>query len=435
MLMERLLQYVWKHKMFPLKRLFTTDGEEVEVIDPGLQNTDAGPDFFNAKVKLGSTLWAGNIEIHESSSDWYAHGHDKDPLYDSVVLHVTGRDNRPVFTSEGKRLPQLVLSVPEDVRRNYEELLQADAYPPCRRFIPNLDRLTVHSFLSRLASERLERKRSEVQQRLSRCNGDWEQTLFVTLARSFGFGLNSDAFEAWAGCVPLSAASHHRDSRTQIEAFFMGQAGFLSAENLPKSQQAEAEADPYFVNLRREHDFLARKFGLSPMQKGLWRWLRLRPQNFPYIRIAQLAELFCSRRCSLSVLLECKDADALRAVLRVGTTTYWETHSAFGHAGQRKTKTLSAASADSLIINAVVPVFSAYAVYRHDDRLNQRAVELLEALPPERNSIVSSWNSCGINAETAADSQALIQLKRCYCDKRDCLRCRFGYESLRTRSR
>jgi len=433
--MERLLHYVWKHKMFPLGDLFTTDGDEVEVVDPGLQNTDAGPDFFNAKVKIGGTLWVGNVEIHESSSDWYAHGHDKDPLYDSVVLHVTGRDDRPVITSAGKRLPQLVLAVPEEVSRNYSELLREDAHPPCCRIIPSLDRLTVHSFLSRLTAERLERKRSEVSQRLSRCHGDWEQTLFATLARGFGFGLNSDAFEAWAGCVPLSAAAHHRDNRFQIEALFMGQAGLLNVENLPKSQRAEAEADDYFLSLKREHAFLAHKFGLSQMPAGLWRWLRLRPQNFPYIRLAQLVELFCSRRCGLSLLLECKDVDALKAVFRIGTTTYWETHSAFGHACRQQTRTLSAASIDSLLINAVVPVFAAYAVYRQDESLNRRAAELLEALPAERNSIVSSWNDCGLTVKSASDSQALIQLKRCYCEKRDCLRCRFGYEALRKSNR
>lgn len=433
--MERLLHYVWKHKMFPLRRLLTTDGEEVEVVDPGLQNTDAGPDFFNAKVRLGGTMWVGNVEIHESSSDWYAHGHDKDPLYDSVVLHVTGRDDLPVLTSAGKRLPQLVLAVPEEVRLNYAELLREDAYPPCFRVIPTLDRLTVHSFLSRLTAERLERKRAEVSQRLARCHGDWEQTLFVTLARGFGFGLNSDAFEAWAGCVPLSAAAHHRDNRFQVEALFMGQAGLLDLANLPKSQRTGAESDGYFLSLKREYAFLVRKFGLAPMPAGLWRWLRLRPQNFPYIRIAQLVELFCSRRCGLSVLLESGGVDALRAVLRVGATDYWETHSAFGHECQRRTRTISADSADSLIINAVVPVFSAYALYRHDEGLNRRAAELLESIPAERNSVVRSWNDCGLTVKTAADSQALVQLKRRYCEKRDCLRCRFGYEVLKMGNR
>lgn len=429
--MEKLLHYVWKHKLFPLRQMTTTEGTAVEVIDPGLPNADAGPDFFNAKVKIGGTLWVGNVEIHTKSSDWYAHGHDTDSAYNNVILHITGLDDRPVLTAEGKQLPQVVISVPEEVRKNYAELLSTDHYPPCYRVIPGLPRLTVHSFLSRLTAERLERKRGEVMQRVARTGGDWEQALFVTLARSFGFGLNSDAFEAWAGCTPLSAAAHHRDNRLQVEALFMGQAGFLDAENLPRSQREAAVADEFFLSLGREYRFLATKFGLKPMPVGQWRWLRMRPQNFPYIRLSQLAELYCSRRCSLSALLDCADVEAARATLRVSTTPYWDTHSAFGHASVNRTKTLSAASVDSLIINAVVPVLSAYAVHRSDERLQQRAFDMLEALPTEHNSIVSTWAECGLTVATAADSQALIQLKRCYCDKRDCLRCRFGYEALK----
>lgn len=432
--MERLLHYVWKHKMFPIGTLLTTEGEEVEVIDPGLLNGDAGPDFFNAKVKINGTLWAGNIEIHDLASQWHTHGHDKDHAYDNVVLHVVGRADSQAVTAEGKRLPQMELAVPEKVSRNYAELLATDHYPPCFKTIPTLSHLTIHSFLSRLTAERLDRKRAEVMQRLSRCGGDWERTLFMTLARSFGFGLNGDAFEEWGRCVSLSAAAHHRDNRLQVEALFMGQAGLLDAENLPRSQQEGASADAYFLSLRREYAFLATKFNLRPMPAGQWRWLRMRPQNFPYIRISQMAELYHSRRCGFSALLECADADALRRLLRTGTTPYWEEHTAFGSPSKRRTKTISAASADSLVINAVVPVLSAYARHRGDERLNSRAMELLEALPAERNSVVGSWRECGLEVKTAADSQALIQLKRCYCDRKDCLKCRIGYETLRISS-
>lgn len=433
--MERLLHYVWKHKIFPLSQLFTTDGEEVEVVDPGLQNTDAGPDFFNAKLRVGTTVWVGNVEIHERSSDWYSHGHDKDTAYENVVLHVTGLADRDVFTSAGKRLPQLVLEVPEEVRQNYAELLSTDHYPPCYKVIPSLSQFTVHSFLSRLTAERLERKRGEVMQRLALCGGNWEQTLFMTLARSFGFGINGDAFEEWGRCVPLSAAAHHRDNLLQVEALFMGQAGFLDVQNLPASQREAASSDSFFLALGREYRFLTAKFGLKPMASGHWRFLRLRPQNFPYIRIAQMAELYSSRRCGLSLLLDCRDIDALRACLRTGTTPYWETHNAFGTVGQRRTKVMTDASVDSLIINAVVPVFAAYAVHRQDERLSVRAMELLEGLQAEKNSIVSMWRECGLTVKSAADSQALIQLKRCYCDRKDCLRCRIGYETLRIKNK
>lgn len=433
--MERLLHYVWKHKLFPLKQLTTTDGDTVEVIDPGLHNSDAGPDFFNAKVRIGATVWAGNIEIHERSSEWYTHGHHTDHAYDNVVLHVTGQADRDVLTAEGKRLPQLILAVPDEVVRNYSELLSTDTYPPCYKVIPTLPSLITHSFMSRLTAERLERKRAEVEQRVAACGGSWEQALFMTIARSFGFGLNSDAFESWARCTPLSCAAHHRDNVMQIEALFMGQAGFLDPQNLPHSQRTSAADDPYFCQLANEYRFLAHKFNLTQMPPGQWRWLRLRPQNFPYIRISQLAELYCSRRCGLSVLLECQSADALRDILHTNTTPYWETHNAFGSTCAKRSKSISAATADSLIINAVVPVFAAYATHRHDERLSVRAGQLLEQLPAEKNSIVNTWRDCGLTVSTAADSQALIQLKRCYCDRKDCLRCRIGYETLKLKQK
>ena len=432
--MENLLHYVWKHRLFPLRPLVTTDGETVDVLDPGLHNSNAGPDFFNAKLRVDGVVWAGNVEIHAKSSDWHTHGHDRDAAYDSVVMHVVGRDDGDAFTSSGKRLRQLVLEIPEHVTRNYDELLRSDRYPPCHGVIKTLPRLTLHSFMSRLAAERLDRKRAEVEQRVERCRGSWEQALFMTMARGFGFGVNGDAFEEWGRSVPLAAASHHRDNAMQVEALFMGQAGLLDVINLPESRREAASNDEWFVRLAAEYKYLSRKFGLEPMPNGMWRFMRMRPQNSPCIRIAQMAEMYRSGRCNMAALLDCRSVDDLRRLLRTGTTPYWETHYAFGSSPARRTKVLTEASADSLMINVVVPVFAAYARHRGDERLHARAVELLEALPPERNGVVSAWHDCGLTACTAADSQALIQLKRRYCERKDCLRCRFGFEMLRSGS-
>lgn len=425
--MEKLLHYAWKHKMFPLRPLVTTDGQAVEVIDPGLYNNDAGPDFFNAKVRIGGTLWVGNVEIHDKAAGWYAHGHDKDGRYDSVVLHVVGETGAATMTSSGREVPQMRLDVPVGVAENYRELLTEERYPPCYRVVPMLNRLTVHGWLSRLQTERLERKTADIMRRVERCGGDWEAALFVTMARNYGFGVNSDAFELWAHNVPLQSVAHHRDDLFQTEALFMGQAGLLEPESIPAHYREEAEKEGYFGRLRAEYRFLANKFGLKPMDAGQWRFMRLRPQNFPHIRISQLASLYHSRRSDLSRLVECTGVEQMRGMLRTEVTPYWETHYTFGSTSCKSRKGISPSSLDLLIINTAVPMLFAYGRHRHDNRLCDRAFDLLSQLRPENNHIVRSWKQCGLEAENAGDTQALIQLKNEYCDKKDCLRCRIGY--------
>ena len=248
--MEALLQYVWKHKMFPLKPLETTDGLAVEVIDTGLQTSDAGPDFFNAKVKVGGTVWIGNVEVHERASLWRTHGHDRDRRYDNVVLHIVGEADAEAYTSEGRRVAQVRLDVPPQVAEGYAALLHEDRYPPCRAVIPLLDRLTVHGWLSRLVAERMERKTADIVARVERCGGSWEEALFLTMARTFGFGVNGDAFERWAGGGWLQAAAHHRDDLFQVEALFFGQAGLLDPETMPARYREAAAGDGYFDKLR-----------------------------------------------------------------------------------------------------------------------------------------------------------------------------------------
>lgn len=429
--MEQLLHYVWKHKMFPLKPLTTTDGQAVEVIDTGLYNTNAGPDFFNAKVRIGGTLWAGNIEIHDRAADWYAHGHDKDNNYDNVVLHVVGETDAGTFTCNGRKIPQMHLDVPSDIVCNYRELLAEERYPPCYRIIPHLSRLTVHSWMNSLQAERLERKTEDIKRRVELCDGSWESALFVTMARNYGFGINGDAFEAWARNVPLQSAAHHRDDVFQIEALFMGQAGLLEPETIPAQYREDAFKEGYFDRLRNEYGFLAHKFGLKYMDSGLWRFMRLRPQNFPHIRISQLANLYHSRRSDLSRLAECAGAEQMRNLLHTCVTPYWETHYTFGSTSCKTRKSISMASLDLIIINTVVPMLFAYGRYRHDESLCGRAAGILCQLRAENNHIIRSWQQCGIKVENAGDSQALIQLKNEYCDKKDCLRCRIGYEYLK----
>lgn len=429
--MEALLHYCWKHKLFPLKPLETTDHRPVDVIDPGLHNRHAGPDFFNAKVRIGGTLWVGNVEIHDKSSDWFVHGHDRDAAYDNVVLHVCGTADTEVKTSNGRVPPQLLLDVPQHVATHYDELITTDHYPPCYRIIPQLSRLTVHSWMSALQTERLEQKTEAIRQRVRQCEGSWEDAYFVTLARNYGFGVNGDAFEAWARSIPLQAVGHHRDDLFQIEAIFMGQAGLLEVASLPERYREAALTEGYFTRLRQEYSYLAHKFGLKPIDHTLWKFLRMRPQNFPYIRIAQLASLYYQRQASLSQLVECATVDQMRQRLSSGVSPYWQTHYVFGHPSEKREKRVSDTSLNVIIINTAIPLLFAYGRYRADDQLCDRAFDLLEQLKAEDNHIVRMWRECGLGVENAGDSQALIQLKKQYCDRKDCLHCRFGYEYMR----
>lgn len=432
--MEQLLHYVWKHRMFPISELRTTTGETVEVIDPGLHNHDAGPDFFNAKIKIGGTLWVGNVEIHDRSSDWFQHGHDKDANYDNVILHVAGVIDADVITSHGDYPPQLQLDVPADVERHYKELLSIDRYPPCHRIIPTLSRLTVHAWMSVLQTERLEQKTEAIVQRAKDNEDSWEAAYFITMARNYGFGINGDAFETWARNVPLQNVGHHRDDLFQIEAIFMGQAGLLDISTIPPRYREATVVEGYFTKLSNEYKYLSHKFSLTPMDVHQWRFLRLRPQNFPHIRIAQLASLYYQRRASLSALVGCKTVKEAKQLFNTGVTQYWETHFSFGNKGEQSFKHLSEASLNLLMINTVVPMLFAYGRHLGDERLCDRAFGFLEQLKAENNHIIKMWRDVGLPVENAGDSQALIQLKKNYCDRKECLRCRFGYEFLKRNS-
>ena len=425
------MHYVWKHKLFPLRELQTSDGQTVEVIDSGLHNRNAGPDFFNAKVRIGRTLWVGNVEIHDKSSDWYLHGHDKDKNYDNVILHVAGVLDAEVMNTNGEFIKQMQLDVPENVKSHYEELLKTDSYPPCYKVIPELTRLLVHSWMAALQTERLEQKTEAIKRRAELCGGSWEGAYFMTLARNYGFGINNEAFEQWAQSIPLDAVNHHRDDLFQIEAIFMGQAGLLEVASIPERYQAEALNEGYFAKLRNEYLYLAHKFSMKPMNFEPWRFLRLRPQNFPHIRISQLANLYYERKAGLSNLLDCETIDQLRQLLQTHATPYWETHYLFGAESPRSEKRTSIASANLQIINTAIPMLFAVGRHRQREDLCDRAFDLLEQLKAEDNYIIRMWQQCGLEVKTAGDSQALIQLKKEYCDKKDCLRCRIGYEYLR----
>lgn len=422
---ERLLHYVWLNRLWQPAQLCTTDGVEVEVINVGRLNVHAGPDFFNATVRIGETMWVGNIEIHFSAADWYNHGHEKDNNYNNVVLHVCEHAEKEVFTASGVRVPQVEIRVSDSVKSNYAQLINEIEYPPCHRVLSQLSNVMIRSWLDKMCVERMEHKTARIGQYLIDYNNDWERVFFITLARAFGFGVNSEIFEHWAKEIPLGAAAHHRDDILQVEAFFFGQAGMLD-DDFPKSK------DEYFQRLQSEYKFLQHKFGLIPMDGKMWRFLRMRPQNFPTIRLAQLAQLYTKGVLTLSAIVEATNLESLSRLLSAGVSEYWETHYIFGRESAQSGKHIQKASINKLVLNAVCPMLFAYGQYSGKEELAERAFDLLQQLPAEDDRIVRRWAEMDIHAENAANSQALIQMYEAYCQRKDCLRCIIGREYLKT---
>ena len=418
--MERLLHYVWKYKLYTATPLITTEGRPVQVIDPGMQNTDAGPDFFNAKIKIDGTLWVGSVEIHDKSSDWLLHHHDTDKAYDCVILHITGfNDFQPVRTN-GNPIPQMLLTVPENILRSIDWLLYREAALPC------LDHITaplhIACWMEALLSERLERKTHDIFLLLDAYQTDWNEVFYITLTRNFGFGVNNDAFERLAKSLPLRCIQKQRSSHSQIEAMLFGQAGMLEEEN----------DDHYYRLLQREYDFLRHKFGLSPMEDFVFKNLRTRPVNFPYLKVAQLAALWVQYDTLFSAILEARSTGEIKKYFRIPPSGYWETHYHFRYASPRKEKTIGENALNILLINTVVPMLFAYGLHNKRPEYCERATRLLESIPPEKNTIVTTFYNAGITVRHAGDSQALIQLKREYCEKKKCLYCRIGFRMLKT---
>lgn len=419
--MELLLHYVWQQGLFDQTTLTTTRGESVEVVRRGMYNRHAGADFLGAHLRIGGQLWVGDVEMHEKASDWVTHGHGSDTHYNSVVLHVVECADVAVCTQAGAIVPQVVVAIPSHIRRNYEALLSMASYPPCHMVLSQFDTLSRHHFLTTLAVERMEEKTARIGRYLSQTGGDWERTLFVTLARAFGFGVNGEAFEKWALAIAPSNIGKHRDDPALIEAYFLGTAGLLDETAVSPNCRDEA-----YQRLAHDFRFLTAKFGLVPLDPSIWRFLRLRPQNFPHVRISQLVQMYCKGQLTVARLLSANTLEATQTLLSTAATPYWQSHYRFGHPTQTTGKALQRTSLDRLVINAVVPFLFAYGRAHGKEELCERAMALLEALRPENDHIVRSWRAVGLVPENAADTQALNHLYTNYCTLRRCLACRIG---------
>ena len=414
---EEFLQFIWKQGLFIKNDLKTMDGKLVEIISPGQTNSDSGPDFFNARVRIGETIWAGNVEIHQKSSHWYQHRHDTDAAYNNVILHVVEQHDKPVQV-KNHELPTLEIRYPAEILENYEQLLKSKRWVPCEEKLPDVDPFILRFWYSSLMIERLQSKTGDILTILEQNKNNWNETFYQLLSRNFGMKTNALPFEMLAKSLPLNVLSKHKNNLFQLEALLFGQSGLLNATLL---------GDDYFLSLRKEYSYLYKKYGLSGIESYLWKFMRLRPINFPTIRIAQLATLIHHSSALFSRILETENPNELRKLFDVSASEYWNTHYSFNKISKdNHTKTLGDTAFNNLVINTIVPMLFVYGDQHLDQTMKDRALQLLEKLAPESNQIIRKWNELGIDCRSAFETQALLQLKNSYCANKKCLNCQLG---------
>jgi hypothetical protein len=419
--MEDLMQYVWRFRLWPDLRMTTSDGRHVDIIDPGTLNTGSGPDFFNAKVRVDGQIWAGNVEIHVRASDWHRHNHDNDPAYDNVVLHVVQYDDCAITRRvDGAVIPQVTMRCAANFSDQYNAMVNNPLTElPCAIEINSLPTIVLTDWLTGLAFERLQRKSDDVLSRVDAHHGDWNQAIYITLARGLGFGTNADAMEQLARSLPLKTLLRHNDNISTIEALLFGSAGLIS----------EQPRDEYEAHLGQEYKFYCTKFGISQHEKPQWR-ARLRPQNSPSRRIALLAQLMQGGFDLCGKILNLTNTKDAAALFDVEPSAYWLTHYGFGRPSTATPRLLSAASVRLLLINVVAPMLYAYGESADDAERRELAVDILQTLKPEQNSVVDIFTNAGLKCNDAFTSQAYIQLRNQYCLQRKCLFCRIGHRLL-----
>lgn len=422
---EDFLHYIWQLSHFDVRELRTSRGEELQIIKKGFHNTNAGPDFSDARIKVGDTTWAGNVEIHTKSSDWERHNHTSDKNYDTIVLHVVYEDDKPVKRSNGEYIPTLELKnrIPGDVYGKYLYLMGSKTWIPCSKEFEKLDNLFIKFWLNRMLVERLERKSGEVSQSLENLNNDLEEAFYIQLAGNFGFKINTEPFKRLARALPYKIIAKHRYSLLQIEALLFGQAGLLES----------AFNDEYPTKLQNEYKVLKAKFGLTPIPAHNWKFMRTRPYNFPTIRLSQLASLLHKQTNLFSSLLEANSIAEIKKVLEVSASEYWKNHYQFDKESKASSKSLGESAIENIIINTVVPFLFAYAEFKGDGRFKDQTLKLLDDVPAEKNNITDGFGRLGYKATSAAQSQALIELKNEFCNHKKCLNCGIANQFLRVR--
>lgn len=422
------MQYVWHHRLWRATEMRTVDGEVIQVIDPGLFNTNSGPDFFNAKVKIGGHLWIGNIEIHVRASDWHHHHHDTDPAYDSVILHVVHVSDTIIHRQNGLPIPQMLMPWAPGFKIDCQRLLDHDINRlPCVATIQSMSHLHLQDWITALAYERLYEKTDRILSYLERLDHDWESAAYVLLARALGFGVNGEPCERLAFAMPLPFLAKHRDNLLSLEALLLGQASLI--------EEGFTMGEEYALQLMKEYAFLSHKFSLKRPSTLGWKMSRMRPTNFPHRRLATLAAMLHHHPRLVSPLLEIKSLAEALSFFAVELSQYWTYRYTYGMPLSHPIVAMSQMTVNSLVINVVVPLQYAYGLSHDDDSLTQRAIDLLMTTPAEANTVVRMFTDTGLKIATAFASQALIQLRRKYCEERKCLYCRIGHRMLTEKAR
>lgn len=416
---EEFLHYIWQHQYFDKTDLNTVEGEQVQVLRVGMYNTDAGPDFKEAIIRVGEVEWSGSVEIHLRGSDWRRHQHQLDFKYNQVVLHVVWEADEAVKRTDGTLIPTLELKnrVNLAMLHTYEQLRRAPFAIPCAGFWPHVPDITKTMMLGRALTERLELKGEEVLQVYHQLGNDWEATAFQVLFKGFGFKINQEPFERLARALPMQVVRKHQHDLFQLEALLFGQAGFLAEP-----------VDDYSATLAKEHAYLSRKYSLQEltMPRHHWNFLRMRPANFPTVRLAQLAALLHKHKSLFSIIIQTEGAKNYDALWPAPVSAYWQKHYTFGTESKAVQVQLGKSSAQNLTINVAAPLLAAYAV--HTDQLEHldKAVELLEKVKEDSNRITRQYEELGWKAASAADNQAALGLYKRYCQPVNCLRCAIG---------
>ena len=419
---EDFLQYLWRFQIWNAL-LQTSSGERIEVIKPGFHNTDGGPDFLDARIRIGETLWAGHVEIHNKSSDWFAHHHQYDPAYNTVILHVVHDNDTSAKRAIGTTIP--TCSVRENFSKNvfqtFSNWRNNRGFVACENQLHNLSEHKRIMLLERLNIERLEERVNEVLVDLAYNLNSWEETFYQHLLRGFGLRINAETFHQIAKRTPLKFLQKHADSRFQVEAMLFGQAQLLNA----------TFSDPYPRALQEEYAFLQQKFELLPITEGLVNFLRLRPCSFPTLRLAFFASLIQRRSQIFQDIIHIQNVDEGLNLLDVDVSEYWLTHYVFDKSSVEKPKELGDSTRQLIFINTIIPFLFAFGKLRDRPDICERALGFLQDLPAENNHLIRQWNACGMAAGNASDSQALLTLKKNYCDVRRCLQCNIGIELLK----
>jgi len=415
---EDFLHYVWQHKKMTLKSLKTTTQEPVTLKAVGLPNSNSGPDFFNALLTIGTQLWAGNVEIHVKSSDWYVHNHETDPAYDNVILHVVWDHNIEVFRKDNTPIPTLELKhfIYPHTLRNYKALIhEKKKWIPCQDSIATVNAFTIDHWMERLYLERLEAKYLEVENQLLDSKNNWEVVLFWQLAKSFGLKVNGDAFLSISKSINFSVIQKVKHDPHSLEALLFGQSGLLDT----------ASEHTYVSELKSVYAFLENKFSLRTTGVFPVRFFRLRPSNFPTIRLAQLADLYSRHSNLFSKIIEAKTLEELYVIFEGSTSDFWKTHYTFEKTSKPIIKSLTKPFINLLIINSIIPIKFAFNKFNRQSQLED-VIAVVQKIPMEYNSVVNRFHLLYKFRKTALDSQAIIQLKSNYCSKNKCLHCAIG---------